>query len=77
MLLIRGLNLTSISKKEAREHIENIGRISDERVRYFYMMLGSALADALAESHPISTRGGMPANASSQHLQNIGKRMTS
>jgi hypothetical protein len=69
--------LTTISKKEAREHIENIERISDERVSYFYMMLGSALADALAETRQTYGAAGARANTSPQHLQNIVKRMNS
>jgi hypothetical protein len=69
--------LTTISKKDAREHIENIERISDERVSYFYMMLGSALADALAESRQVTGPARTHANTSPQHLQNIVKRMNS
>ncbi len=34
--------MPSLSKKEAREFLDTVGRISDERVIYFYMMLGSA-----------------------------------
>lgn len=62
--------MPSLSKKEAREFLDTVGRISDERVTYFYMMLGSALADALSEPRlPQKTP------ASAQHLREIVKRM--
>lgn len=65
--------MSSLSRREAREFLDIIERISDERVLYFYMMLGSALADALATRAPQQT----PANTSMQHLQDIARRMTS
>lgn len=34
------------SKKQEREVIDAFNRIQDEQVRYFYYMLGTALADA-------------------------------
>lgn len=37
----------SLSRKEAQAFRETVERIGDERVRYFYMMLGDALAEAL------------------------------
>lgn len=38
----------TLSKKEAQSLRETVERIGDERVRYFYMMLGDALAEALS-----------------------------
>lgn len=66
--------MPSLSKKEAREFLDNIERISDERVSYFYMMLGSALADAFSESRPLTSHAPR-ANAGPQHLQEIVKRI--
>lgn len=36
----------SLTKKEAREFLATLERMPDERVRYFYMMLGEAIADS-------------------------------
>ena len=66
--------MSSLSKREARELLENIERISDERVSYFYMMLGSALADAFSESRPLPSREPR-VNTGPQHLQEIAKRI--
>ena len=62
--------MPSLSKKEAREFLDTVGQISDERVLYFYMMLGSALADATSAPRlPRAT----PASAA---LREITKRMS-
>lgn len=65
------------SRREAREILENIERMSDERVAYFYMMLGSALAEALSQARPESGANERRANTSPQHLKEIAKRMNS
>jgi hypothetical protein len=62
--------MPSLSKKEAREFLETVERISDDRVIYFYMMLGNALADARSRPHPpLET----PAGTGTQHSWEIAK----
>lgn len=67
----------SLSKREAREFLDTVERISDDRVAYFYMMLGSALADATSESRPAAGTQETRANTGPQHLKEIVKRMNS
>lgn len=69
--------MPSLSKREAREILENVERMSDERVTYFYMMLGSALADALSQARPTLTTSERRANTGPQHLKEIAKRINS
>lgn len=69
--------MSSLSKAEARELLNNVSRISDERVSYFYMMLGSALADAnLAASNQLKAPAPR-ANTSAEHVQALAKRISS
>lgn len=69
--------MPSLSRKEAREFLETVERISDERVTYFYMMLGSALAEALSEASPALGTSKTRANTGPEHIQEIAKRMNS
>ena len=69
--------MPALSRREAREILENVERMSDERVTYFYMMLGHALADALSQARPASGANETRANTSPQHLKEIAKRMNS
>lgn len=77
VLLMWGVRMSSLSKREARELLENVERISDERVTYFYMMLGSALADAMSQAQPMLGASEARANSSPKHLQEIAKRISS
>lgn len=69
--------MSSLSKRDAREILENVERMSDERVAYFYMMLGSALADALSQERPTLVTSETRANTGPQHLKEIAKRISS
>lgn len=62
----------TLSKKEAQSLRETVERIGDERVRYFYMMLGDALAEALA-ARPVPPVGA--ANTGPALVADIQKRI--
>ncbi len=64
----------SLSKKEAQTLRETVERIGDERVRYFYMMLGDALAEALG-AKPVPPVGA--ANTGPALVADIQKRINS
>lgn len=63
--------MSSLSKKESQDFLETVMRIPDERVAYFYMMLGSALAEA--SSKPNLTLQ-TAASANVQPLRSAAKR---
>lgn len=65
--------MSSLSKRETQEFLENVKLISDERVAYFYLMLGSALAEA--SSKPLALLA--PLNASGQLMRGTAKRANS
>ena len=65
--------MSSLSKKETQEFLENVKQISDERVTYFYLMLGSALA--AASSKPLALMA--PSNAHLQLMRGTAKRANS
>ena len=47
-----------LSKKETREFIATLERMPDERVRYFYLMLGDAIANGDQITLPIQSNTG-------------------
>jgi hypothetical protein len=60
--------MRNADKKQAHEFAGIIESIADERVRYFYLMLGDALAQATAP-------GGRMINTSPAHVAGIAARL--
>jgi hypothetical protein len=48
----------SLTKKEAKEFLAMLDRMPDDRVRYFYMMLGDAIANGTAVPMPMQSNTG-------------------
>ena len=47
-----------LSKKETKDFIATLERMSDERVRYFYLMLGDAIASGIHKTLPVLSNTG-------------------
>lgn len=59
--------MQNAGKKQGHEFAGIVESIADERVRYFYLMLGDALAQATAASGP--------ANTGPTHIAGIAARL--
>lgn len=60
--------MSAIAKQDSREYLRILENIRDEKVRYFFLMLGEAIAECTA---------GTPqkANTSPAHLAEIAARL--
>ncbi len=62
--------MQTAARKQAQEFAHIVEAITDERVRYFYLMLGEALAESGAAGQSVR------ANTSPAHVAEIAARLT-
>lgn len=63
--------MQAISKAEKQQFSDILGEIRNDQVRYFYLMLGSALA----EKDQPKTRAQTPANTGADHIAALRRRL--
>jgi len=61
--------MPALSRRNKNEFVDILERMPDEKIRYFYMMLGSAIADR-AEIKPSAQ-----VNTSPAHLVDLERRL--
>jgi hypothetical protein len=63
--------MQAISKAEKQQFSHILGEIRDDQVRYFYLMLGSALAEKNAPEIATSS----PSNTGPDHIADLRRRL--
>jgi hypothetical protein len=66
-----GEHMQAISRTEKQQFSNILGEIRDDQVRYFYLMLGSALAQK--DDPDIATQS--PANTGPDHIAALRRRL--
>jgi hypothetical protein len=65
--------MQAMSKRENQEFLRVLSTIQDEKVRYFYVMLGEAIGESIAKSETFDAD--VKVNTSLGHIEDLARRL--
>jgi hypothetical protein len=64
--------MSAVSRREVQEFLDILEDIKDEKVRYFFFMLGAAIG---ASDAAVRVAAAAKANTSSAHIEELAQRL--